>query len=225
MTETTPDHEWKLLQGIDPLGDQPLAVLLQPSRRSDLFSRIIATNRNTRRYSAFPRLSARRSRRKLWVAVGASTAALIGGIITAVVFLSSTVAPAFAVTVTSNNSVTYSVTVTLNDVAALGSLNAKLAAENLPIRAVPVVAGCTATVQQSGTGSRQVLLAGTGSGPIGTLTFELGQRPPSGDTLIIGISSDGRWAMFPHEIQGPVPSCVGESSLPNLIPAHSGAPS
>jgi hypothetical protein len=122
--------------------------------------------------------------------------------------------PAFALTTTQE-----SVTITLNDLGARGSLNAKLAADNIPIRAVPVVAGCTATVQAVGadgtTGPPQTLQAGSASGPA-TITIVLNQRPAPGDTLVVGVSSTGHWVLGPHKITGRVPSCVGESntSLP-----------
>ncbi|MGH3265412.1 MAG: hypothetical protein ACRDNS_25850, partial [Trebonia sp.] len=57
----------------------------------------------------------------------------------------TTAPPAFAVTVSGNN-----ITITLHQFGALNSLNARLAAENLPIRAVPVVSGCTATARMVG---------------------------------------------------------------------------
>ena len=53
--------------------------------------------------------------------------------------------PAFAVTMTGNG-----VTISLHEFGALDALNAKLAAENIPVRAVPVVAGCTATAHVVG---------------------------------------------------------------------------
>jgi hypothetical protein len=120
--------------------------------------------------------------------------------------------PAFAVTTTADT-----VTITLNDVGALDALNAKLAAENIPIRAVPVIPNCTATAQEVGAngeaGAPQTIEAGWASAPIGSMTIDLGQRPPPGDTLIVGISSDGLRALaFPREIEGPIPSCIGEST-------------
>jgi hypothetical protein len=119
--------------------------------------------------------------------------------------------PAFAVTTTRN-----SVTITLHELGALNSLNAKLAAENIPIRAVPVVAGCTATAQEVSAngpvGAPQTLKAGSASGPVGTMTIVVGRRPAPGDTLVVGIARSGRWVMFPHKIEGPVPRCASESA-------------
>ncbi len=119
--------------------------------------------------------------------------------------------PAFAVTTTRE-----SVTITLNELGALNSLNAKLAAENIPIRAVSVVPGCTATAQEVGANGRvgvpQTLEAGSASGPVGSMTIVLGRRPAPGDTLVVGISRSGRWVMFPQKIEGAVPRCASDSA-------------
>ena len=125
--------------------------------------------------------------------------------------------PAFAVTTTADT-----VTITLNDVGALDSLNAELADENIPIRAVPMTPGCTATAQEVGAngqaGAPQTIEAGTASAPIGSMTIELGQQVAPDDTLIVGISSDGYRTLFPRTISGPIPSCIGEST-----PIHPGS--
>lgn len=115
----------------------------------------------------------------------------------------TTAPPAFAVTVSSN-----SVTITIHQFAALKSLNARLAADNLPIRAVPVVAGCTATAQLVGAHGpvTSTIRAGYVSGP-GTLHIALPHRPRAGDMLVIGWN--GHSLLFPQRIHGPVPSCIG----------------
>jgi hypothetical protein len=115
----------------------------------------------------------------------------------------TTAPPAFAVTVSGT-----SVTITLHQFAALKSLNARLAADNLPVRAVPVIAGCTATAQLIGAHGpvTRTIKAGYVSGP-GTLHIELTHRAPPGDTLVIGWN--GHALLFPQRIQGPVPRCIG----------------
>lgn len=112
--------------------------------------------------------------------------------------------PAFAVTVSGN-----SITITLHQFGALDSLNARLAAENLPVRAVPVVPGCTATAQLVGAHGpiTRTIHAGYVSGP-GTLHISLTHRPPPGETLVVGAAGDHS-LLFPQEIAGPVPSCIG----------------
>jgi hypothetical protein len=112
--------------------------------------------------------------------------------------------PAFAVSMTGDN-----VTITLHEFGALKSLNARLAAENIPIRAVPVVAGCTATAQFVGANGpvTRTIKAGYVSGP-GTLHIRLTHRPAPGETLVVGWNGHSL-LLFPQKIEGPVPSCMG----------------
>jgi hypothetical protein len=123
----------------------------------------------------------------------------------------SSAPPAFAVTTTADT-----VTITLNDAGALDALNAKLAAENIPIRDVSIVPGCTATAQTVGAdgeaGPPQTIEASSSRGPSGSMTIEINQQPAPGDTLIVALSSDGRGHLFPHEISGPVPRCIGDAT-------------
>jgi hypothetical protein len=121
-------------------------------------------------------------------------------------------APAYAITTSGQT-----VTITLQDVGALASLNAKLTSEGIPLQAVPVVAGCTATAQEvdaAGTavGTPETLQAGSASAPVATLTINLTQPPPAGDTLVVGVSNDGQWVGFPRTVEGTVPNCLGEST-------------
>lgn len=133
--------------------------------------------------------------------------ALVAAAAAAVVLVATgaltTAPPAFAITVSGN-----SVTITLHQFGALKSLNARLAAENLPIRAVPVVPGCTATAQLVGANGpvTGTIKAGYVSGP-GTLHIGPMHQLPPGDTFVIGWN--GHSLLFPHEIEGPVPSCIG----------------
>jgi hypothetical protein len=122
--------------------------------------------------------------------------------------------PAFTVTLTGN-----SVTITLKQFGALNSLNARLAAENIPVRAVPVVAGCTATAQVVGANGpiTRTIKAGYVSGP-GTLHIGLTHRPPPGGTLVVGWN--GHSLLLPQEIEGPVPGCMGNGpTLAHPVPA------
>jgi hypothetical protein len=148
------------------------------------------------RLTSHPRLTAS-------VAGGLVAIAAAGAVFATGAFTSAP--PAFAVTVTGN-----SVTITLHEFGALSSLNARLAAENIPVRAVPVVAGCTATARLVGANGpvTRTIKAGYVSGP-GTLHIELTHRPPHGDTLVVGASSNGRSLLLPHEIEGPLPTCMG----------------
>lgn len=139
------------------------------------------------------------------VTVGAAGALAVA--VAAVIFATGALTsapPAFAVTVSGD-----SVTITLRQFSALSSLNARLAAEDIPVRAVRVVAGCTATARLVGANGpvSRTLHAGHVSGP-GTLHISLTHRPPPGDTLVVGASGDHS-LLFPQEIQGPVPRCIG----------------
>jgi hypothetical protein len=140
-------------------------------------------------------------------AIAAAAALLITGAFTSA-------PPAFAVTIDSG-----SVTITLNEFSALDAVNARLIADGLAIRAVPAVAGCTATASLVGTdgtgGAPQTLEAHEASTTIGSFTITLGQVTEAGDTVLIAFSADGRWSMFPHEIQGALPTCVGEQLTPS----------
>lgn len=118
--------------------------------------------------------------------------------------------PAFAVTTTADT-----VTITLNDAGAVNALNAKLTAENIPIRDVPIVPGCTATAQPVGANGEaeppQTIEAGTASG-VGTMTIKINEQPIPGDTIIVALSSNGTRTLFPHEVSGPIPSCIGDAT-------------
>jgi hypothetical protein len=147
------------------------------------------------RLSRHPRLTAGGAGVLVAAAVAAAAVLATGALTTA--------PPAFAVTVSGN-----SVTITLHQFGALKSLNARLAADDLPVRAVPVVPGCTATAQLvSAHGPvTRTIKAGYVSGP-GTLHIDLTHRPPPGDTLVIGWN--GHSLLFPQRIRGPVPRCLG----------------
>lgn len=148
------------------------------------------------RLVSHPRLTAGGAGALVAVAAAAAVVFATGALTTA--------PPAFAVTVSGN-----SVTITLHQFEALKALNARLAAENIPVRAVPVVAGCTATAELVGSNGpvKRTIKAGYVSGP-GTLHIALTHRPGPGDTLVVGASGDHS-LLFPQEIEGPVPSCIG----------------
>lgn len=127
-------------------------------------------------------------------------------------------APAFAVTDNPDGSVT----ITLNDLNAIGALDAKLAAESVAVRAVPVEPGCTArasVVKNGVAGAPQILdahplvLLGatppTGSGG-GLISLTVDPPTAPGRTLLVAASGSGRM-VYSEEIQGPVPACVGEA--------------
>jgi hypothetical protein len=122
--------------------------------------------------------------------------------------------PAFAITVTR-----HSVVIKLRDFEALSDLNARLAAENIPVRAVPVVPGCTATaslVAAQGT-IRRTIRAGSASGP-GSIHVDLTHRPPPGEMLIVAEARHGHALLLPQLIKGPAPSCIAVGPGPPFTP-------
>jgi hypothetical protein len=137
-------------------------------------------------------------------AVGASVAvALVAGVF-------ATTPPAFAVTTTPRG-----ISIELHDFGALDALNARLTAKGIALQVVPAVPGCTATAQVvdpgGAPGAPETLAAHHARQPVGSIGIGNLREPPSGDTFIVGISSDSRWLMlFPREIHGALPSCVGE---------------
>jgi len=140
----------------------------------------------------------------------AGVGALIAAAAVTVVFFTTgavtTAPPAFAVAVSRN-----SVTITLRQAAALKSLNARLAAENLPVRVVPVVPGCTATARvvgpNGGTVTRTVKPEHVVS-HLFTLTIRWAPDVPAGgNNIVVGVA-DGHTLLTPVEVKGPVPSCV-----------------
>ena len=142
---------------------------------------------------------------------GGIGAVIAAAVVAAVTGVFTSAAPAFAITSTSSR-----LFIILNHFGALPALNARLAADNLPIRVVPAIAGCTATAREvgpNGSVSAHTLHAGWASVPIGSIGISRLQRPPAGYIYIVGISSDRQSVMaFPREIKGPVPACVGEAS-------------
>jgi hypothetical protein len=95
MSSSAPNSDLELLSEIDPLRDLPKSRVLEETYRSDLLSQITGTDRSVP--PSPTRVGLHTSRRtRLWAAVGASGTALAGGVVAAILLLSSTTAPAFA---------------------------------------------------------------------------------------------------------------------------------
>jgi hypothetical protein len=109
--------------------------------------------------------------------------------------------PAFAVTSNPDGTIT----ITLNELSAVGALNAKLAAMGVNVRAVPVVAGCKAPARIAGSDSPPATLLANTSG---FASVTVSTNIPAGQTLVLA-ASDGGLHGFGQIIQGPIPSCVG----------------
>jgi hypothetical protein len=133
---------------------------------------------------------------------------------------SSSTPPAYAVT----RSGPGLITITLRQIDALGSLDAKLAAIGSRIRVVPVIHGCTAPVRSVSNdhvlpGPAKTLEASPDGGAISSMTLE--NTTIAGRTFVIGMSKNGL-REIDTVVVGPAPACVGDSpahALPFLLPS------
>jgi hypothetical protein len=156
--------------------------------------------------------------------LAAGAGALIAAITALVLVLSagSNPPPAYAVTFNPN----HGVTIYLREFGAIGKLNARLAALDTRIRAVPVVPGCVAPVHAV-IGAYRGIPAHLVPGPARTLealppqpgvvfseTIALDTLP--GRTLVIPATRSGLQTGFTATggdgvVIGPAPRCIGES--------------
>jgi hypothetical protein len=130
---------------------------------------------------------------------------LAGGATALALILSATSAPAFAVTRNSNGTVT----VTINQIAGVSGANTELAALGVNARAVPIVQGCTATLQLLPKRTSSVILPPPGSGPPQSVTIEP-SAIPAGDTVVLAVAqSAGAVQVLVGMVrQGAVPRCL-----------------
>lgn len=118
--------------------------------------------------------------------------------------LSATSAPAFAVIRNPSGTVT----VTINQIAGVSGANAELAALGVNARAVPIVQGCTATLQLLPKRTSSVILPPRGSGRPRSVTIEP-SRIPAGDTDVLAVvQSTGVQILVGMVHQGAVPRCL-----------------
>ena len=127
---------------------------------------------------------------------------LAGGATALALILSATSAPAFAVTRNSNGTVT----VTINQIAGVSGANTELAALGVNARAVPIVQGCTATLQQLLPKRTSSVIYPHGSRSV---TIEP-SRIPAGDTLVLAVvQSTGVLQILVGMVhRGAVPRCL-----------------
>lgn len=122
--------------------------------------------------------------------------------------------PAYAVADNADGTVT----ITLHDLSAMDALNARLAADGIAVRAVPIQAGCTATAhvvsdryaepaQTPGGGPPAVLDAtiDPNGGQVTSVTVHPPTKP--GLTLVVAAATDAR-LLGGDVVQGAVPACV-----------------
>ena len=157
------------------------------------------------------RPAARHTLRRPRLVAGAGLC-LAGGATALALILSATSAPAFAVTRNSNGTVT----VTINQIAGVSGANTDLAALGVNARAVPIVQGCTATLQQllpKRTSSVILLPKRTSSViyPHGSRSVTIEpSRIPAGDTLVLAVvQSTGVLQILVGMVhRGAVPRCL-----------------
>jgi hypothetical protein len=121
----------------------------------------------------------------------------------------TTSAPAFAVTGNADGSVA----VTLKDISALSALNAELAQDRIPAKAVPLTASCPTR------GFPHYMPAGTRPS---TYTITIVPREiPAGYTAVVAAAEDasGRVELLMGAVPSPVPSCFN-SAVPTLHPVN-----
>jgi hypothetical protein len=152
-----------------------------------------------------PKVSARTTPRRPALITGTALAAAVAA--AAVIILTATTStPAYAVTRNSDGTVT----VTLDDVAAITALNAELARDRIAAKAVPLTADCPTP------GFPNALPAGTNPSRY-TITI-VPADIPAGYTAIVAASqnSSGEVRLAQGALPSPGPSCI--NSAPLFVP-------
>jgi hypothetical protein len=151
-----------------------------------------------------PAINRRPARRRLLASTSLSLAG--AGTAVALALTTGTAAPAFAVTSNPNGTVT----VTISQIAGIAGANSELEALGISARAVPVVQGCTATLQPlpKGTAAGAVLPAPNMQSF--TITPSL---IPAGDTVVLAAQlSAGAVQTTDALVQGAAPACVAPAT-------------
>jgi hypothetical protein len=174
---------------------------------------IAATPMAPPRRAVRPNLLVQRPRVLAGATVGCGTLAAA----LALAFAGASSPPAFAVTSGANGSVT----ITLNALDAVDSLNAKLAAAGVNVRVAPVVQGCDAPVQIAGSGAPPATLRATPGGGANSVQLSATAPPgsssqgltdvPAGRTLVLAASQSGL-QQIGVITQGTAPACVAPGS-------------
>jgi hypothetical protein len=161
-----------------------------------------------------------RRRSRLLAGLSLALAGLAAAVVVVAIAASSSTPPAYAVT----RSGPGLVTITLRQIDATSSLDAKLAAIGSRIRVVPVVHGCVAPVHtvsngQVVPGPAKTLEASPDGGAIISMTIE--NTTIAGRTFVIGMSKNGL-RQIDTVVVDPAPACVGDNPahpLPFLLPS------
>jgi len=137
---------------------------------------------------------------------GASLGLAAVGTAAALALTAGTAAPAFAVTSNPNGTVT----VTINQIAGLSGANSRLAALGVRARAVPVVQGCTATLQPLPKGTARSAVQPAPNMQAFTINPS---AIPTGDTVVLAArQSAGAVQSTDAIVQGSAPACVAQAT-------------
>jgi hypothetical protein len=153
--------------------------------------------------------------RRMLAGVGAGVGAISATLV--LIFAGVSSPPAFAVTTTADGTMT----ITLNALSAVDSLNAKLAAAGLHVRVAQVVPGCDAPVQTAGSDAPPATLQAEPRAVGDSVQFSPAAAPgtsaphptnvPSGQTLVLAASKSGLQAVGQIN-QSTAPACVRPAS-------------
>lgn len=143
-----------------------------------------------------------RGRPALITGTAIGTAALVTAVVLAL-SASTTTPPAYAVTTNRDGTVT----VTLNDVAAITALNAELARDGIAAQAIPITAECPVR------GFPNAMPAGTNPS---TYTITIVPREiPAGYTAVVAVgqSPSGQIELAQGAFRSPVPACFNSTPM------------
>ncbi len=174
-----------------------------------LWSELVQQHGDEIRLGSAASSTPRRTRRPAVLASAAMTTAGVAAAAVLVLTATTSTPPAYAVTTDSDGTVT----VTLNDISAVTALNAELARDGIPAKAVPVTATCPHR------GFPNAMPAGVNPS---TYTITIDQADiPAGYTAIVAASEDssGQVKLAMGTSPSPGPSCI--NSTPLLSPAQS----
>jgi hypothetical protein len=148
-----------------------------------------------------PPITVRTSRRRPALITGTALATAVAAAAAVLVLTATTSTPAYAVTTNSDGTVT----VTLNDVAAIATLNAELARDGIAARAIPLTADCPVH------GFPNPMPAGTDPS---TYTITIVPREiPAGYTAVVAVgeNASGQVELAQGAFRSPVPVCFNSS--------------